>query len=428
METSALRVWVAACSILAAAVASELRATENNGFPVNQVYAVRDPNGGGQIRMFSKDGTDLGNLLPEGSNWQTATFSGRGRANDARFFVARGAGTDVLLAEIDAQGRTVNATTLGTIIGGTVGSAVYIGNLRFSPVSNTLFIGVNPNGAASTTAVAYEIDLALTMRIHTYVGESVPGAGGRRVGVAVNTRDGTLYMTAQNLGDLTTAGRGDIIAFKTAGREVGGTTSDFAVLVDGQTCTAADYAQPLGPVFRKQPNGDDTILVTTYVGAYATPVVEFYLNTTLHPKDAAGNLALRGSPISLARGCYGQQEPGSGELWLAAMRGGFYVVMADDDAFPFDTSHNWMDVAAPPYVPCNEPFADIDGDHDVDQVDFGRFQLCLTGNWVAVERQCECFDRDDNGVMNDDDLQAFTRCVTGPAIPWTQSLKPDCRP
>jgi hypothetical protein len=420
---------VMALSILASAGVGEAQATENNGFPVNQVYAVRDPNSGGQVRMYNKtDGTDMGNLLPEGSNWQTATFSGNGRGNDARFFVARAAGTDVLLAEIGPLGQTLRATTLGAILGGTVGPAVIIGNLRFSPVSNTLFLGLNPNSGASSTALAYEIDLALTTRIHTYQGESVPGSGGRRVSVAVNTRDGTLYMTAQNLGDTDASGLGNIIAFKTLGREVGGTTSTHTVLVNGHTCGVSGYSQPQSAIFRKRAGGDDTLIITTNVSSSATPALEFYLNTGLHPTGGAGNLAYRGSPISVARGCHGQQEPGSGEVWLGALRGGFHVVMPNDDVWLFETTSYWMDAAATPYVPCNEPFADIDGDGDIDQVDFGRLQTCFSGEWITAEAQCRCFDRDGDDAVDSEDLSAFIKCVTGPAIPWTQSLTPDCRP
>ena len=44
---------------------------------------------------------------------------------------------------------------------------------------------------------------------------------------------------------------------------------------------------------------------------------------------------------------------------------------------------------------CSIPFADIDGDGDVDQVDFGAYQACLTGQGNPnTIYECGCFDHD----------------------------------
>ena len=75
------------------------------------------------------------------------------------------------------------------------------------------------------------------------------------------------------------------------------------------------------------------------------------------------------------------------------------------------------------------PFADADGDHDVDQVDFGAYQSCFAGpgnDDVAYE--CRCFDRDKDGDIDLADFAEFAKCVTGPAIHWAQALTPDCAP
>jgi hypothetical protein len=70
---------------------------------------------------------------------------------------------------------------------------------------------------------------------------------------------------------------------------------------------------------------------------------------------------------------------------------------------------------------CNVPFADADGDGDVDQVDFAIWQSCVTGEHGGVLAGCDCFDRDNDGVgdgdVDDQDLEAFEACASGPGIP-----------
>jgi len=83
---------------------------------------------------------------------------------------------------------------------------------------------------------------------------------------------------------------------------------------------------------------------------------------------------------------------------------------------------------------CAEPFADLDGDFDVDQSDFGLWQGCFTGGlgspWTYDPAQCGCLDRDDvdgngvfdravdgDGYIDHDDLALFDNCRRGPGIP-----------
>lgn len=77
---------------------------------------------------------------------------------------------------------------------------------------------------------------------------------------------------------------------------------------------------------------------------------------------------------------------------------------------------------------CQVPFADPDGDSDVDQADFGAFQACFSGSGRPAPDDCECFDRPaigfphgDNDV-DSDDLAKFSACWSGPEIP----LNPAC--
>lgn len=76
---------------------------------------------------------------------------------------------------------------------------------------------------------------------------------------------------------------------------------------------------------------------------------------------------------------------------------------------------------------CNDPFADADGDGDVDQDDLGRWQRCfnLDGS-EGLLPECRCFDRDNGGQGDGDvdmeDFEAFEACGTGPGI----AADPDC--
>jgi len=70
---------------------------------------------------------------------------------------------------------------------------------------------------------------------------------------------------------------------------------------------------------------------------------------------------------------------------------------------------------------CHDPFADADGDGDVDQDDFARFQICFTGNsgdplGTYPPQNCECFDTDGDGDVDGADFTAFQNCASGPGI------------
>lgn len=67
-------------------------------------------------------------------------------------------------------------------------------------------------------------------------------------------------------------------------------------------------------------------------------------------------------------------------------------------------------------VVCHDPFADFDGDGDVDQVDFGAIQGCYTGGLSSVTSSCVCHDHDRDTFVDSHDLEAFLSCVSGPAV------------
>lgn len=77
---------------------------------------------------------------------------------------------------------------------------------------------------------------------------------------------------------------------------------------------------------------------------------------------------------------------------------------------------------------CRIPFADIDGDGFVDQDDFAELQRCVTIGGGTYIEDCKCFNRDGDTDIDLDDIGEFADCATGPAVPWSAALAPDCEP
>jgi hypothetical protein len=70
---------------------------------------------------------------------------------------------------------------------------------------------------------------------------------------------------------------------------------------------------------------------------------------------------------------------------------------------------------------CHRPFADADGDADVDRADFGAWQACFTGFGFGPVPQppsyCYCFDRLKDNDVDQDDMVLFLNCFSGPGVP-----------
>jgi hypothetical protein len=74
---------------------------------------------------------------------------------------------------------------------------------------------------------------------------------------------------------------------------------------------------------------------------------------------------------------------------------------------------------------CSERIpGDMDRDGDVDQADFGRFQLCLSGPWVA-QALPECQDAllDGNDRVDIEDIALFRRCMVGANQPGDSACR-----
>jgi hypothetical protein len=75
---------------------------------------------------------------------------------------------------------------------------------------------------------------------------------------------------------------------------------------------------------------------------------------------------------------------------------------------------------------CNDPFADVDLDGDVDHLDFALYQLCISGNGNPFPTgagfdYCQCFDREGasgpDGDVDQGDFPFFDACYSGPNVP-----------
>jgi len=59
---------------------------------------------------------------------------------------------------------------------------------------------------------------------------------------------------------------------------------------------------------------------------------------------------------------------------------------------------------------------------DVDQVDFGGFQLCLSGAEHPYPTGCDRSDLSGDGDVDEQDFTLFSNCLSGPGI----SASPGC--
>jgi hypothetical protein len=70
---------------------------------------------------------------------------------------------------------------------------------------------------------------------------------------------------------------------------------------------------------------------------------------------------------------------------------------------------------------CNTPWADADGDSDVDMTDFARFQLCYTGSSPGAGEfdpvNCVCFDRNHDSDVDNLDFLSFVNCESRANVP-----------
>ncbi|MHC4800029.1 MAG: COG1470 family protein, partial [Planctomycetota bacterium] len=108
--------------------------------------------------------------------------------------------------------------------------------------------------------------------------------------------------------------------------------------------------------------------------------------------------------------------------WVTFTDAGIFAPGEDTVCFGADND------LIPEFVQCNIPFADADGDGDVDQNDFAQFQRCYTGLGGGLANNpnydCACVDWDNDLDVDDNDFSEFQKCASGPNIPVAGD--PDC--
>ena len=63
------------------------------------------------------------------------------------------------------------------------------------------------------------------------------------------------------------------------------------------------------------------------------------------------------------------------------------------------------------------PNPDLDRDNDVDQSDFGRFQLCMSGDASPYSPGCFDADMDMDHDVDAKDVEMFLACMRGADVP-----------
>ena len=61
--------------------------------------------------------------------------------------------------------------------------------------------------------------------------------------------------------------------------------------------------------------------------------------------------------------------------------------------------------------------ADLDDDGDVDQIDFGRFQACYSGDGQSYGPDCPVADLSGDGDVDEEDFGVFRNCLSGQGSP-----------
>jgi len=92
----------------------------------------------------------------------------------------------------------------------------------------------------------------------------------------------------------------------------------------------------------------------------------------------------------------------------------YYAVFLTDKALNYSTP---TVISATPFNP-----GDADRDGDVDQEDFGAFQLCLSGSFTPYESGCTWADLQTDGDVDGEDYIVFQNCMSGANIP----ANPEC--
>ncbi|MHC4673947.1 MAG: hypothetical protein ACYTF1_09400 [Planctomycetota bacterium] len=309
--------WILTLSaVLSLSLGSILMAEPNGDFDTDYIYCRQNdkidqwPRYHGSIKVFDEvTGQQIKLIQPQGADWGSLTFSGTG-SNDARLFVAKTTGTDVLIAELDgpctvtdpldpSQCPPTNSVLLSTLLGSSPGADILAESIRYSIYHNSLFIGINPNQDTNPDpATIYEVNLALDTLLNTYTAGNISDDWG--VYIDINGHNGDLYVLQNTL----VSANGGLVKVDTVDPGKGTVTT----LIDGSTAGGrwVTYG-PRGLAYR---NNNNIEVAQTVVIPFITQditgeyVEEYYLEQT----DGSGNLLKRKDAYKVRR------QPGYGQL------------------------------------------------------------------------------------------------------------------
>lgn len=152
----------------------------------------------------------------------------------------------------------------------------------------------------------------------------------------------------------------------------------------------------------------------------ARRVAKYAYNGTYGPIGRVYTVGAEGT-IYTAGGDEGEVLPGgtgNSQVVGLAFRGRTVYALVEDLATN-PATFNVYKAANPVNTCCNEVAFDVDGDSDVDMVDFGVFQACYTGTATPPDPlpyPCGCLDRNHDGKVESFDFGAFLGCANGPAL------------
>jgi hypothetical protein len=173
--------------------------------------------------------------------------------------------------------------------------------------------------------------------------------------------------------------------------------------------------------------------VTAYYNVFATWASNIDAST-----QAAFTVTSNGSPVTVFKN---QREGGNGWQHLAQVEllaGNTYSVTLNAglssggprvyaDAVRWEATGinaNLLAATLGSGTCCHTPWADADGDGDVDSDDFALFQACMTITGQPITAGCDCLNPNSDATIDMTDLAAFIACSAGPEVDYIHSTVP----
>jgi len=409
--------------------------------------------------------TRFGNILtnddhkPKSFTFSNSPAAGNNSPQGPRMFLAQGypeggAKTDIEILEYNAIAALVRKSYLGATFG--IGSGqlvsnsqpnnrVKIGSIRYNPMKNTMAVSatLTTDNGATVKCKAFEFELPdwpanggtpVMPVVPVQVYEAPAGHtvyNGQPVNIDFDD-NGNMYMTGRslNVNAAGTTATSDVIKVNTIGLTGGltpyvipitGAYTDNLLIegsVENQALPDHVYGGAYSLAVRTVNNS--LMLVFRTQEVIPEPTIEY----SLTGRAANGNLLFIRNWAHVdphlginSNGCAAQRDYESGAVFVSCDRG-------DPGGGPKSLNANYTtevigwrnwDVCSPPMAVL-ELQPDDDGDGDVDQEDFGKFQLCYSGDGILYQFGCETLDFDHDMDIDQTDFSEFYKCMAGANI------------